>query len=231
LIQSSLGGQYKVRIDDDALPNAVEYLVLYSSVLFYGAADATLTLILHNLGREARLMERQMFEYWTRASYFANNPAEAKRKFLATPFEERAMLDDLNYDKSRDRYKSVSRQCNEVLEKFPNAWPYREPSIREMLGPKEDARVTSFYALHYRVPSQTGHGTAAGVGNVWDEAGVRFDSREKNPNQSLETSTLYILGFLDVLNEHLDIDVSKELDSLRLEFSSIQAKFSTFRES
>jgi hypothetical protein len=48
-------------IGKQLLPNAVQVWVAYLGALVYGAADSALTLSLHNLGREARILERQIY--------------------------------------------------------------------------------------------------------------------------------------------------------------------------
>lgn len=223
-IEAALGKNYPLRIEDDGLPNPVEYYLLYVAALIHGAADAVLTLILHNLGREARILERQIFEYWVRAQYYAGNPEEAKLYMLSTPFRERQILDELGYDKTAERYIRVQRECEEIFATYPDAAKYREPPLRDILGPKEDERMTALYALNYRVHSQMAHGTIAGVGGVWGEDGLQLDSRQKNPNLSLEAVTAYVLGFLELMNKHLRISASAQIETLKDKFHIAQTR-------
>jgi hypothetical protein len=66
-LQSFLDGKVNIRLEPgmyigkQLLPNAVQVWVAYLGALVYGAADSALTLSLHNLGREARILERQIY--------------------------------------------------------------------------------------------------------------------------------------------------------------------------
>ncbi len=223
LIQTALGDTYNVRLGDDELPDPVEVYLLYISALIHGAADAVLTLILHNLGREARIIERQIFEYSARADYYAKRPEEAKRYLISSPFREKQILDELGYDKDTDRYREVELTCNEFSTRWPGAASYREPTLRNILGPKDDQRITALYAFYYRVHSQMAHATIAGLGGVFREEGIDFDGRQENPNISLEAVTRFVLTFLSLLNEHLRIDITRQLDVLKNGLHVIQA--------
>jgi|ERR1700680_1315857 len=221
-LQSIFASGYKVRYEKDGMPNAVDYFLLYNSALLYGAADAVLTLVLHNLGREARILERQAFEYWVRATHYASNPDAARLALYSTPFQEKRILDDLGYDKNQKRYRRLARICQEVQQKVPDAENYREPPLRAIINPKGDPDLNRFYALHYRVSSQMAHATSAGVGGVWNTDGLSFDSRQKNPNYTLVNVTIYLLAFLTLLSEHMSIDISAKLSASKERWNRIQ---------
>jgi len=87
--------------------------------LIYGAADAALTLVLHNLGREARVFQRQIFECLIRASNYAENPDEAKLALVSTAFQEMALLDQLGYDRTSERYSRLRQFSESVADVFP----------------------------------------------------------------------------------------------------------------
>jgi hypothetical protein len=224
LIESALGDTYRLPIETDGLPDAVQYYLLYAAALIYGAADASLTLTLHNLGREARIVGRQIFEYWTRAQYYASNPAEAKRLLLSSPFREREILDELGYDKETDRYRDLEKDCDEVLARYPGADTYREPRLRNIVGSKHDPIATKYYAFLYRIPSQTVHGAGAGLGVVMGERGVAFDSRETKPNISLSIETWLLLQFLSLINNRMRIDISSKLEELKERLTCIESR-------
>jgi hypothetical protein len=220
-IKVALGDSYNLPLDGDGLPDAVQYYLLYAAALIHGAADASLTLTLHNLGREARIIGRQIFEYWIRAQYYANNPSSAKLFMLSTPFTEREILDQLGYDKSLERYKNLQNECAAVLARFPEFKVYSEPVLRSMVGAKHDPIATKFYAFLYRIPSQTIHATGAGFGTVMREEGVAVDSRETNPNIGLHMETWIALRFLALMNDHLSIDTGPKVVELDVRLQAI----------
>lgn len=224
LMQRSLSESYKLELASDGMPDAVQYYLLYVAALIYGACDAALTLALHNLGREARIIERQVFEYWLRATYFAERPEEARIALHSTPFQEKALLDQLQYTKDSERYRDVSRICSEIEEAVPEAARYREPSVQSIIDPKNNAELARFYALHYRASSQMAHASFNGAGGVWGLEGLSFDSRLKSPNYSIVQITSYLLSFMTLLNEKLQLSMSVELDSLKQKFTAIQER-------
>jgi len=229
-LQQALEGGYKVRLTSEGLPDAVQFYLLYVAALIYGAADAVLTLSLHNLGREARILERQVFEYWLRASYYAEHPEEARVAFHSTPFQEKALLDELRYSKDSDRYREVLDTCNEIALKVPEAARYREPSVRSIIDPKNNEELSQFYALHYRASSQMAHASFNGVVGVWGMEGLSFDSRQGNPNYSIETTTSYLLVFMILINDKLELNLSAELESFKETFAQIQRRLRVLAE-
>ena len=174
LIAHALGDSRSFRIEPDGLPNAVEYYLLYISAVIYGAADAALTLILHNLGREAGLQERQIFECWVRAAYYTSNPSVAELAMRAVPFQEKRLLDDMGCDPHTESYQELSRLCEQIEERVPGAKTYREPSVRSILRDANDEQTAQFYASHYRFSSRLSHGSFAAAGSVIDADGIRF---------------------------------------------------------
>jgi hypothetical protein len=223
-IRTSIGDTSNVRLDADGFPDGVQYFLLYAAALIHGAADASLTLTLHNLGREARIIGRQVFEYWIRAGFYANNPAEAKALLLSTPFAEREILDELGYDKTLDRYKDLEKDSNEILSRFPEFKVHREPKLRRLVGDKHDPVATKFYAFLYRIPSQTIHAAGGGIGTVMREEGIAFDSRDANPNIELHIETWIVLQFLTLINAKLNLGVDAKLDELRARLEAIRAR-------
>ena len=221
-IQGCLGEKYAAPNDTDGLPDAVQYYLIYAAALIHGAADASLTLTVHNLGREARIVGRQIFEYWIRATYYANNPAEAKALLLSSPFTERQLLDELGYSKHLERYKLVEQSCSMVLQNHPGFQVYRGPNLRAIVGEKNDRGVTRFYAFLYRIPSQTIHATGAGWGTVMQEDGISFDSREPNPNIDLSIEIWIILQFLSLMNDHLAIDIGTRVEELEKRLDEVR---------
>jgi hypothetical protein len=221
-IKVALGDNYDLPLGSDGLPDAVQYYLLYAAALIHGAADASLTLTLHNLGREARILGRQIFEYWIRAQYYANNPPDAELLMLSAPFTEREILDQLGYDKSLERYKNLENSCAWVLAQFPGFKVYSEPGLRSIVGAKHDPVATKFYAFLYRIPSQTIHATGAGLGTVMREEGVAFDSRETNPNIGLHIETWLVVRFLALMNDHLNINIGPKVAEFETRLQAVR---------
>ena len=223
-LQNALTPQIKLRRGENGLPDPVQYYLLYTTALVYGAADALVTLVLHNLGREARLLERQIFECSVRAEFYANNPDVARLALLSTPFQEKKLLDQLGYDKTSQRYLRISKTCDEVAAKHPESRIFREPSLLEMIRRNKDIELTRFYTLHYRLSSQLAHATLAGVGSVWGKKGLSFDSRLSNPNWSLEMVCVYLLSFMNLLNEHLEVGIKDTIGDLTIEWKRVEKR-------
>jgi hypothetical protein len=223
-IRTAIGDTYNVHLDPDGFPDAVQWYLLYAAALIHGAADASLVLTLHCLGREARFIGRQLFEYWIRAAFYANNPTEAKALLLSTPFVERQILDELGYDKELNRYKQLEKDCGEISTRFPGFTVHQEPKLRRLVGDKDDPVATKLYAFLYRIPSQTMHASGGGIGTVMREEGVAFDSRETNPNIGLHTETWLVIQFLALINDKLDLGVSGKLGELKGRLDAIHAR-------
>jgi hypothetical protein len=211
LIPELLVDHTQIAIDKDGLPDAVHYYLLYASALIHGAADAALTLVLHNLGREARLQERQVFECWVRAKYYSDNPDVAFIALRATPFQEKTILERLGYSRQRKRYLEISKVCEDIERLYPLARNYKEPSIGQILRSNED-KEAAFYTFHYRLSSQVAHATFQGAGGVITDDGLQFDSRLPDPNISIAAITTYLLAFIDLLSRKLEI--KRGLDEL-----------------
>jgi len=224
LLQEALAGSYKLQLTPDGMPDAVQYYLLYVAALIYGASDAALTLALHNLGREARILERQIFEYWLRAQYYADRPDEARVALHSTMFQEKALLDELQYSKDSERYRDVARICSEIEATVPEAARYREPSVYSIIDPKNNSELAQFYALHYRASSQMAHASFNGVGGVWGLEGLSFDSRQKNPNFSIVQTTSYLIAFMTLINEKLELGMATKLESIKRSFSGVQER-------
>jgi hypothetical protein len=226
-LQSALSDGYKLQFSDDGFPNAVQYYLLYVAALIYGAADAALTLTLHNLGREARVLERQIFEYWLRAAYFADHPEEARVALHSTPFQEKKLLDEFGYTKESDRYREVLESCDIVEGKMPAAKQYREPSVRQIIDPKNNPDLARFYALHYRASSQMAHASFNGVGGVWGPNGLSFDSRQDDPNFTIVSVTKYLLVFIELAHRELRLGLDADIDEFRRRFMAVQERLAT----
>jgi len=217
-----------MELDSTGLPEPVSYYIVYAASLIHGAADAALTLILHNLGREAKILERQVFECWVRAQYYANDPDEARDALYSTAFAEMRLMDDLGYDTSSDRYRNMAKLCKRIARVRPDATRYREPTIRKIVGAKpENPELLRFYSLHYRIASQMVHGTFAGASGVMAEDQISFDSRQRNPNYTIEAITAYILAFLELADARLALGLGERIRALKLAFENSTRKLRT----
>ncbi|MGA2760872.1 MAG: hypothetical protein ABSF08_11190 [Candidatus Cybelea sp.] len=221
-IEDSLGSTFHFTVDSDGRPNAVQAYILYVAALIVGAADASLTLTLHNLGREARFLGRQIFEYWLRAAYYAARPNEAKSLLLSLPFGERQILDELGYEKDSERYKVLEAQCADTLARHPGFVPHNEPKLSKIVG--SDPTAKKLYAFFYRIPSQTGHATGAGFGAVYKERGVDFNSQEPNPNIGLAVDAWIIHQFLKLMNVELGLKFTVAVNAFSARLESIRER-------
>ena len=221
-IKTALGDVHNIPLDSDGLPDGIHYFLLYAAALIHGAADGSLTLKLHNLGREARILGRQIFEYWVRAGFYADNPTEAKALILSTPFTERAILDELGYDQNSERYQNLVKDCNEVLKRHPGFVVHQEPSLRHLVGARHDPTATKLYAFFYRIPGQTSHATGAGLGTVIREEGVAFDGREVNPNIGLYMETWVVQQFVALMEDRLKLNIDSKLAELKKRLETIR---------
>jgi hypothetical protein len=222
-IPQIIGDKADIPLDEDNLPDAVHYYLLYTSALVHGAADAALTLILHNLGREARIHERSIFEYWVRAKFYSDNPEIAKLALRASLFQEREILDRLGYDKTSPRYTELNATCQSVEPRYPDAVRYKEPSLGQILGSGKSEQLTQFYTFHYRLSSQTAHAAFAGSGGIMTEQGVQFDGREPDPNISLVAIITYLIAFIELLASKLELaEGMRRLPDLRKRWNTIQ---------
>lgn len=163
----------------DVIPDTVATWTIYCAVLVAGTADAALTAILHNLGREARALVRQVFECSAKAAYFAGRPREAKLELESEPFRELALLDELGYDKRTSRYRSVKRECVALARARPGLAKYAKsncgrdfPSVKATVGRRGSRRTERNYAFHYRIASQTVHAGILGMRDVFSENGL-----------------------------------------------------------
>jgi hypothetical protein len=223
-LAASLGPNYRVPMDENNIPKAVPFYLLYLSALVYGAADAAVTLTLHNLGREARIIERQLFEYWVRSSFYSENPELAQLAMYSTASEERKILDGLNYPRDSDRYRRVMSEAALLDDLKPDAVKFREPSLQSMLSANDSAKLKQLYTLHYRIASQIAHGAFAGIGMVIGDEGVTFDSRIPEPNNSIQMVILYVLGFFQILNRELELGVSETIEGFKTDFERITSR-------
>lgn len=223
-INGYLGERVNVRVVQhqgavlEAIPDPVQAWVLYIAALIQGAADAALTLAVHNLGREAKIIVRQIFEYAFKAQYFASHRHEAKRELETEAFREVWMLDDLGYDRRRARYRNAVRESNALRRRRPVLYAYAKrtryresTSVPKTMGRRGKRRATT-YALHYRVPSQTLHAGILGMRDVFREEGINFDSREPDPNYTILVLCRYLVLFLRLLNHVFDLGKKTEID-------------------
>lgn len=233
-IQPFLGDTVNLRlkprrgVKPDVIPDPVETWTLYLAVLVAGTADAAFTAILHNLGREARALMRQVFECGAKAAYFASHPRQAKLEFESEPFRELALLNEIGYDKRTVRYRALKRECGALARARPalakHAKGRESPSVKTTAGRSKSRKTEKNYAFHYRIASQTVHGGILGMRDVFGENGVKFDGREDNPNLALLFMSSYVLVFLRVLNDVFKLARDADLDAFTAEYEKLQKR-------
>jgi hypothetical protein len=220
---------------DRSLPVHFEQMwVAYFAAEIYGNADTALIAITHNRGRQARILERQMYEALKKAQYYVKNPAEARLEFLAVPFRDKAFWDQMQCDTNSARYAAVLQIIRAASIKFPDVAEYatshsREKSLRDMVGPQNDATVNHEYAFHYRRLSQTPHGTVLGMEDVLDyrpdgNIGIKFDSWLDDPNFAVQNMTIYLITFLDLLSDVFALGRDEAVKSLEDRNNTIVAR-------
>jgi hypothetical protein len=221
-IPRALEGKANIALDDDGLPDAGQYYLLYVASLIYGAADAALTLTLHNLGREARILERQVFECLVRAAYYAANPEEAKLALLSTAHQEMKLLDQLGYSTDAERYRRVRKVANEVDAQHKFARAYREPQLRDILSAPGNEGLQRMYALNYRVSSLMAHASFNGAGAIMKEEGLSFDSREELVNFGIASVTVCLLAFMELINLHLKLGIDEQIETFKEQWQQVE---------
>jgi len=204
-------------VKGDTLPDPVQIWTIYCAVLVAGTADAALTSILHNLGREARALTRQVYECVTKAAYLRKHPRVARRELESETFRDLYMLQDLGYDKRSTRYRELKRECDLLAKKRPGLAKYVKdnrrkelPTVKAALG-RKGKRSELAYTFHYRLASQTIHAGVLGIRDVFTDKGVKFDGREDNPNFALVFIAGYVLTFLYLECEVFGIDQKAKL--------------------
>jgi len=220
LVQSCFPAPFEFKIGPDGIPDAVQIWLIYYASRVYGAADAALTLVLHNLGREAVTMQRQLFEHLTSTKYFIDNPEIARLERDAEPFRDLNLMDRIGIDTKSANYLSVLRRCETVKRTKPDVYTYVQKhkdgpiDLRSMLGPQADTQTSQAYALHYRFPSQTAHATILGHRHVFSSSGVKFDSSLDDPNPFIALVSLYGLQFLEMLDGTLGLGIGTKIQDL-----------------
>ena len=235
-IQPFLGNTVNIRLKPrrgivrDVIPDPVETWTVYCAVLIAGTADAALTAILHNLGREARALVRQVFECGAKAAYFATHPRQAKLELESEPFRELAVLNELGYDKRSARYRNLKREGAALARARPALARYAKknrdlPNVKTTVGRKRSRRTNKSYAFHYRIASQTVHAGILGMRDVVsDDGSFTFDGREKNPNLALLFMSAYVLVFLRVLNDVFKLNRDAQLAAFTTEYDQINKR-------
>ncbi len=195
-----------------------EIWVAYLAAEIYNNADAALVCIVHNRGRSARILERQMYEALVKARFYADNPDIARLEHLVMPFRDLKLEEQLGRDKESARYKSIAAACDFVAASYPDVMAYlkehaKEIDLRTMVGPPSDPDADREYAFRVRRLSQTAHGTITGIHDVLDyradgKLGIWFDGRLPDPTLSVQSMTVMLIGFLDLMNRvyHLGKD-------------------------
>ena len=205
----------RFELDADGAPaEPARVWMAYLAAEAYGYADAALIALTHNRGRQARILERQVYECVKRAEYYAWHPNEAKLEFLAWPWREQKLYNALGYSHDSPRYRSTERAIENITKKYPGVPAYaaqhgcKERTVYEMVVDYEKPETSIDYAFHYRRLSQTAHGSVTGMSDVLDWrsdgiVGIRFDSRVEDPNLEVLDVTIYLVHLLDILDQVL----------------------------
>ncbi|HEX3462519.1 MAG TPA: DUF5677 domain-containing protein [Candidatus Elarobacter sp.] len=211
-----------------------EAWVSYLAAEIYGAADTALIAIVHNRGRQARILERQMYEMMIKAHYYIENEDDARLEYLALPFRDLEFQQQMQWDQQAPRYVEAANAVQKVAQQFPDVAVYvqkntREKSVRQMVGESKDQDAIREYAFHYRRLSQTPHGAILGMFDVLDlrpdgNIGIRFDSRLDDPNFAIQNMTLYVITFLELVDEVFALGRGAEIEALKSESEATLAR-------
>jgi hypothetical protein len=211
-----------------------EMWVSYFAAEMLGNADAALITIVHNRGRQARILERQMYEVLKKTEYYVAHPDEARLELLAAPWRDKEFAEQMQWDQASVRYVSILKAIDTVSRRFPDVPQYarhhrREKTFREMVGDQCDIEATHEYAFNYRRLSQTAHVAAAGMEDVFDyrsdgNIGIKFDSRLADPDFAIQNMTLYLISFLNVVNQLFELGRDEEVDDLTACSDQIMAR-------
>jgi hypothetical protein len=201
-----------------------EMWVAYFAAEMFGNADAAIITIVHNRGRQARILERQMYEVLKKAEYYVAHADEARLELLAAPWRDKEFAEQMHWDQSSIRYASILKAIEVVSQRFPEVPQYarqhrREKTFREMVGDQHDTNAAQEYAFNYRRLSQTAHVAAAGMEDVFayradGNMDVKFDSRLPDPDFAIQNMTLYLIAFLDLANRLYGLGRELEIDEL-----------------
>lgn len=231
LIQDAFPRPYKFSMGKDGTPDAGQQWLVYYATRVFGAADAALTLIVHNLAREAILLQRQIFEYTVRAEYYAKDPKAATLERDVEPLRRLRLDTKLGFDETSKRYKALKERCDALKVDRPELAAYfdkhqEEPlDLRSMMGPATDKELDKIYAWNYKYLSQKHHGTILDLREAY--ADISFDSRLDDPNPLLLILTQGIGAFLVLLRDHLGFDIDKQISALTEQLKPFQDRYST----
>jgi hypothetical protein len=203
----------------------------YLAAEIYNNADAALICITHNRGRPARILERQMYEALIKANFYVTHPDLARLEYLAMPFRDLALEKQLKRDPASARYTGIAAAVDVISKKFPEVVTYvekhkKEIDLRSMVGPQNDPDADFEYAFNFRRLSQTPHGSISGMHDVFDygtddKVGIWFDGRLPDPTFAVETMTLLLFDYLDLMNGVFHLDKSDEIKAMRNENGEI----------
>jgi hypothetical protein len=218
-----------------ALPVRCEEIwVAYLAAEIYNNADAALICITHNRGRAARILERQMYEALVKANFYVAHPDLARLEYLAMPFRDLALEKQLKRDPASVRYAGIAAAVDVISKKFPEVVTYvaehkKEIDLRSMVGPQNDPDVDFEYAYNYRRLSQTPHGGVSGMHDVFDyrtddKVGIWFDGRLPDPTFAVESMTLLLFDYLDLMNSVFHLGKADEIAEFYRENGEIIAR-------
>jgi hypothetical protein len=212
------------------LPDAVQVWTLYCGALIAGAADAALTLSLHNMGREARILERQIFEYVMKAWYFKRHPRAARRELETFPFRDLHFLEQARFDRRKKRFRDVEKMCRALRISRPALARYAKrtankeaPSVKDTIPRRKGSKeLTAEYTRAYRWPSLTMHASVLGMAEVIKEEGIQFDSRLDDPNYTILFTSRFIMTFLTIVNDVFSLSRDSDIEKLNNELVKIE---------
>jgi len=85
----------------DVIQEPWKMFVLYYASRIYGAFGGTISLRVHGFDREASLLERALYEYYTKMMYYTIFKSDAQDAVRSYPKQYQQLLDKLKFEKSR----------------------------------------------------------------------------------------------------------------------------------
>jgi hypothetical protein len=224
-VQSLTASILSIKCNRRGRPDPVQLWLLYIAGLTFGAAQASLTLILHNLQREALAFQRIVVEIVGRAYYYRNHPREARLEIDAESFRELKLLNRLKYDRRKTRYRRVKAAWEEIRKRNPSIEKYakKHGTFKRVMWRRSGRRQDFLYAFYYEIYSRLSHASVLGMRDIVEIGNglhIKFDSRLKMPDMIVDIIAQYVIVFLELLDEVFELNRATSIQQLKTRLAS-----------
>ena len=237
MIPTMYGAKYTVERDELGNPkNFSSIWTAYLAAAMYANAQGVTALLVHGYGIQATALERQGYEVLKRLEFYVAHEEDARLEYLAWPWREKKLLDDIGADKTSKRYKEAVEAIAATKKSFPEIEEYalknnsKERSLADMIGIGNDADVAKEYAFRYRLPSQLTHLSIAGAEHFLRSDGtpnrliINFGSTILDPNFVLEQLAMTVIRVLDILDQTLNTNRWPEIKKLDQRLNAVMKR-------